>query len=213
MEAILIARHVFHLYNAQIDDGQILTNTVPEDMKAKVKAAELDLFHSGNYGKIYIVSGELFLETFINKIQNLDALHGPFDLIAIDYMGLIEQKGGEKYTIHLEEYQVISKAFRYFKRYLRRSNKAGVAVSQFNDKGIEAGKADKAITTNMAQGGINVYRHTDTNIAMSMTDEMKLQQKRRISQPKVRGSAGFGTFILDSRLGFAYFYQISRKKV
>ena len=65
----------------------------------------------------------------------------------------------------------------------------------------------------MAQGGITVYRNTDYNIAISMTETMRLQQKRRFSQPKVRASAGFGSFIADTRLGFCYFKQVVQKSV
>ena len=65
----------------------------------------------------------------------------------------------------------------------------------------------------MAQGGIAVYRNTDYNIAMSMTETMRLQQKRRFSQPKVRSSAGFPSFIVDTRLGFCYFKQVVQKDV
>ena len=46
-----------------------------------------------------------------------------------------------------------------------------------------------------------------------MTETMRLQQKRRISQPKVRASAGYGSFIVDTRLGFCYFKQVAQKEV
>ena len=65
----------------------------------------------------------------------------------------------------------------------------------------------------MAQGGIAVYRNTDYNLAISMTETMKLQQKRRFSQPKVRSSSGFPSFIADTRLGFCYFKQVVQQDV
>lgn len=215
LKAILIALHTFYLFNIQIDSKLISRGKVPEEVKDKVEAARIDLFESGKYGKIYLTRETLYLETFIQKIKTLDKLHGPFDLICIDYMGLIEQEPNTsgKYRVNLQDYQVIGRAFRWFKRYLSKSRKAGIAISQFNDKGIEAGKADKVITTNMAQGGIEVYRNTDFNIAISMTDEMRAQQKRRFSQPKLRDTGGFGSPIVDTRLGFAYFYVQAQTKI
>lgn len=219
VKAILVARHTFALYNISIDADLIWRNIVPDEYKDKVAAARLDLFESGKYGKIEVLYTNLYYESFITRIKTIDKLKGPFDLIAIDYMGLIDQiidKEGYKLTkyIHrLEDYKIIGRSFKRFKRYLVNTGKAGIAISQFNQKGIEAGNEDKEITTDMAQGGIEVYRNTDNNLAMSMTPTMRLQNKRRVSQPKVRNSKGFGTCILDSRLGIGLFYQTVQNKI
>ena len=212
VKAMMVACHVFHMFNIQISDKMILTGQVPAELVNQVNAARFDLFESGKYGKFVAKETDLYVETFITKLRTYDKLLGPFDLIAIDYMGLMESKPAE-YKRELSEYEVIKSGFKYFKRYLRRSKKAGIAISQFNREGINAGKNDKEITTDMAQGGIAVYRNTDYNIAMSMTETMRLQQKRRFSQPKVRSSAGFPSFIVDTRLGFCYFKQVVQKDV
>lgn len=212
IRAMLTACHVFWMFNIQMSDKMILTNQIPEEIRPQYEAAKYDLFESGKYGKFVCRELDLFVETFITKIRTLDKLHGPFDLIAIDYMGLLESKPAD-FRRELTEYEIIKTGFKQFKRYLRRSGKAGVAISQFNREGIQAGKNDKEITTEMAQGGIAVYRNTDYNIAISMTETMKLQQKRRFSQPKVRSSAGFPSFIVDTRLGFLFFRQVVQKAV
>lgn len=212
IEAMLVAAHVFHLFDIQLNDLMILRNNVPDEFKSQVEAASFDLFRSGKYGKIVCEDTELYAESFITTLTNKDRLKGPFDLICIDYMGLIESKP-EQYKKELTEAEIIKVCFRRFKRYLRKTNKAGIAISQFNREGIQAGKADKEITADMAQGGLAVYRNTDYNIAISMTDTMKAQHVRRFSQPKVRSSAGFGTFIADVRLGFCYFKQRAAQKV
>lgn len=212
IEAMLLALHVFYLFNVQLSDKMITSNTVPPEYQSNVEAARIDLFKSGKYGKIVFLEVDLYVETFITKLRNWDRLQGPFHIIAIDYMGLIDSKPAQ-YKRELQQAEIITSAFKQFKRYLRRNKKAGIAVSQFNRDGIKAGLADKEISTDMAQGGIAVYRNTDYNIAMSMTETMKLQQKRRFSQPKVRASAGFGTFIADTRLGFCYFKQVAQKSV
>lgn len=220
IEAILVARHVFTLYNIQISADMIFKNIVPAEYREQVASAKLDLFESGKYGKIVIEETTLYLETFIEKIKSIDKLKGPFNMICIDYMGLIRQitdkdgyRTNNKFIYRLEDYQIIGRSFKKFKHYVRKQRKCGIAISQFNDKGIEAGKADKEITPNMAQGGIEVYRNTDGNLAFSMTPTMKLQNKRRVSQPKVRNSAGFGSFIMDCRPGIALFYQTVQNKI
>lgn len=212
IEAMLVACHMFWMFNIQISDKMILTHTIPEELIPQYEAAKYDLFKSGKYGKFVCRELDLYVETFITKIRTLDKLHGPFDLVVIDYMGLLESKPAD-YKRELTEYEIIKTGYKQFKRYVRRTNKAGIAIAQFNREGIAAGKADKEITTEMAQGGIAVYRNTDYNIAISMTDTMRLQQKRRFSQPKVRSSAGFHNFIVDTRLGFLYFKQVVQKAV
>lgn len=209
---MMIARHVFEMFNIQMSDKMILTGNIPESIRPQYEAAKFDLFESGKYGKFVVREEDMYVETFITKLRTHDKLYGPFDLIIIDYMGLIESKPAQ-YRREMAEYEIIKTAFRQFKRYLRKTKKAGISISQFNREGIQAGKNDKEITTDMAQGGIAVFRNTDYNIAISMTDSMKLQQKRRFSQPKVRSSSGFNSFIVDTRLAFCYFMQAKRETV
>lgn len=212
VEAMFVARHVFTLFGIVINDAMIWKNKVPLDLQDKVEAARIDLFESGKYGKLVIEQETLVVETFVKWLKNKDRLKGPFDLIAIDYMGLFESEPG-KYQRKLDDWKTISEAYKLYKRYCRRSRKAGIAIGQFNAGGIAAGKADKEITADMAQGGINVYRHTDYNVAMSMTDEMRAREQRRFSQPKVRSSTGFGTFIAATKLGVCVFKQLAKDTV
>lgn len=212
VEAMLVAHHVFRMFNIQLSSKMVCYGTVPEEYVANVEAARYDLFESGKYGKFNCWETNLFVETFISKIRTRDKLYGPFDLICIDYMGLMESQPAQ-YQRVLSEYEIIKTSYRRFKNYLRTSRKAGISLSQFNREGVQAGKNDKEITTDMAQGGLAVYRNTDYNIAISMTETMRVQQKRRFSQPKVRDSAGFPSFIADTRLGFCYWKQVVAKEV
>lgn len=206
VRAMYISRHVYEMFNVQINDELIYKGLVPEEYKQMVEAARIDLFESGKYGKIIIKSTALIYEKLNRTLLNYDKLLGPFDLIVVDYVGLIESMPA-KYARVLEDYKVISESLRKFKRFARTYRKAVLSVSQFNDAGIKAGKADKEITTDMAQGGIAVYRHTDYNIAISMTAEMKARGQRRFQQPKVRSTTGFGTFICNVWPGVCYFEQ------
>lgn len=212
VEAMFTARHVFELFNIQVNDELILKDKIPEDLRDKVEAARIDLFESGKYGKLVIMERILYTETIIQSIKNIDKLRGPFDIIAIDYVGIIESAPA-KYQKEKSVAEIISTSLKLLKRYARSSKKAIISISQFNRDGITAGNADKEITTEMAQGGINVFRHTDYNIAMSYSPEMKAQNKRRFSQPKVRGTAGFGTFIASVWMGICLFKQDTKKAV
>ena len=210
--SMLVARHVFTLYNIQISSGMIQFNRVPPELQDKVTAARIDLFESGKYGKIKIINTDLYYETLEQVFRKDDKLFGPFDLVIVDYMGLIMQKP-DKYHKEKLDYQVIAESYRKMKHYMRSTRKCGLAVSQLNREGIAAGKADKEITPEMAQGGIVVYKHTDQNLALTRTATMEAQQKMRVSQPKKRGTEGFGTTVIDTRLGFCYFYQNAPQEV
>lgn len=212
VRAMLIAHHTFQMFNVQVTSKMINTGNVPKEVAAKVEAARIDLFESGKYGTFYVEECSLYIETFLSKFRMLDRLKGPFKLICIDYVGLMESNPGP-FKKQLLEHEIIRTALRTFKSYLRHTKKAGISISQFNGKGITAGENDKEISTDMAQGGPAVFRNTDYNIAISCSNAMKLQQKRRVSQPKVRDSKGFDSFIMDTRLGFCYFKQIVQKKV
>lgn len=213
IESMFLAQHVFNMFNIQLSDKLIRNGRYPKELKPQVEAARYDLFESGKYGKIICLEKSFQVRTFISELRTIDRLQGPFDLIAIDYMGLIRGDGDGKGKKDLTLADRVNDAYEFFKAYVRKARKAGIAIGQFNQAGIEAGEKDKAITPDMAQGGIAVYRHTDYNIAISRTEAMKLQQKVRFSQPKVRASNGFGTFIADTRLGFCHFRQVVQKQV
>ena len=213
LEAMLIATHVFYMFGLQLNDKIIRKGTYPKEYAAQVEAARYDLFESGKYGKLVCLEDTFHVKTFVNRLRTIDKLKGPFDLVIIDYMGLIRGDGDGKGSRDMTLADRINDSYEFFKAYVRRSKKAGIAIGQFNATGIDAGEHDKNITPDMAQGGIAVYRHTDYNIAISRTDAMKLQQKCRFSLPKVRSSAGFERFIADTRLGFCYFKQAIQKQV
>lgn len=209
--AMLLAKHVHEMFGVQIIDKWILRDTVKPEDKHYVEAARIDLFESGKYGKFYCTDDDLFIDDLEQTLDTNDKVHGPFDLHVIDYMGMIKARKG-KYSKYTSVTSILEDAYPNFKHYVRTHDKAGIAIGQFNKEGVAAGKADKTIETDHAQGGMVVYRNTDYNIAISMTDSMRAQNKRRFSQPKVRSSAGFPTFVADVRLGILYFAQSARKE-
>ena len=112
--SMLVARHVFTLYNIQISSGMIQFNRVPPELQDKVTAARIDLFESGKYGKIKIINTDLYYETLEQVFRKDDKLFGPFDLVIVDYMGLIMQKP-DKYHKEKLDYQVIAESYRKMK--------------------------------------------------------------------------------------------------
>lgn len=211
-EAMLVARHVLYMFNVIISDKMIITNSVPAELVPKVEAARIDLFESNKYGKIWIQETDLYLEDFIEKIKTQDRVNGPFDIIIIDHMSLLQSKQ-PKYGHALDDYKIVAKGYRRFKRYVRKHRKGGISINQFNREGIAAAKADKEIDATMGAGGIEAYRSTDANIVITYTETMAAQGLRRISLPKSRSSAGFGSIMLTTRLGCCYFAQQTRKQV
>jgi hypothetical protein len=211
VKAMLVSRHVLHLYGKLIPDKMLTGNTVPEEFSAMVKAARLDLFDSGKYGTIHIIETNLYVEDFIGRIKNRDRLYGPFDIIIIDHMYLMESKSQGR--AKLSQAEIISQAYRRFKRYVRSVGKGGIAVNQFNREGIEASKQDKEVDATMAAGGIEAYRNTDFNLTITFNDTMLAQGKRRISIPKTRSTEPFVPIIVDTRLGSCYFYQTATKEL
>ncbi len=210
--AMLVARHTLHLFNAIISDKMITTKSVPAELQPKVEAARIDLLESGRYGKIEVVEADLYLETFIDKVKTLDRINGPFDLIILDHMSLLMSLP-PKYGRALDDYKIVAKGYRLFKRYVRHHRKAGISVNQFNREGISASKADKEIDATMGAGGIEAYRSTDANITITYTEVMAAQGLRRVSLPKSRSSVGFGSIILNTRLGCCYFAQATKKQI
>ena len=208
IEAMFLSKHVYTLYGVIVPSNLIKRHKIPEEVKTQVEAAKIDLFESNKYGKLHIAEDSLYVENFIQELKTYDRLYGPFDLIAIDYMGLLESRGAA-FQREKSLYDIVKSGFRQFKKYVRKSNKAGIAISQFNREGIEAGNKDKEITTDMAEGGIAVYKNTDFNIAISMNESMRSQNRRRFSQPKVRDSKGFASIIVHVRLEMCYFEQVN----
>lgn len=214
IKSLFISRHIYTLYKIEIDAKLIQFNEVPKEFEDKVKAAEIDLFESGKYGKINIQaqgkkSLDLYLESFVEKFKMLDKLQGPFDVIIVDYMGLIKQRARKKgeYARELSPHEVIQRAYQKFKRYSLNYQKFSIAVNQLNREGTEKSKKDQEIETTDAQGGMEVYRSTDYNMTITATPAMEAKRLRRISSPKKRNSEGLGQLLVKTKLACCLWQQ------
>lgn len=213
IEAMLIARHVYHMFGHFVTDKQILSGTVDERLRAEVETARIDILESGRWGKFVVKEADLYLEDFIEKIKTQDRVNGPFDVIVIDHMSLMQSMPSRSYSRRMEDYQVVAKSYRRFKQYVRKTRKVGISVNQFNREGIEASRQDKEINATMGAGGIEAYRSTDANITITYTETMAAQHLRRITLPKSRSSEGFGSIMVRVYLGSCYFQQEQKPQV
>lgn len=217
VESMLLARHILHLYGKQIVSQLISKKLVPEKLQPIVDAARDDLFESGKYGKIHICTDYLYLESFKQKLDRLDKLKGPFDVIVIDYMALIEQRNTDKdrdkkvFVKSLSDWEVTKKAYRYSKKYARRRGKLVIAINQLTKEGADKAKEGKDTGMGDVQGGMEAYRSCDYNLVLAATPEMESQNKIRIFNPKKRDTAGLGNLLLNVRLGVCLFMQDQNK--
>ena len=208
IDALLVARHYYYLYREVVDEANIRIkgnyNKLPNDVKQKIEAARDDLYNNTNYGKIEIQATTLRVDSFIAKIKREDKLKGMFDIIHIDYIGLIESS--ERKYGQARHYETIGEALMLFKRYVRSTNKLGIAVNQLGAEGTKLAKEGKSGAEYGAQGGMIVYRSTDKNFIISATDEQKAQRKRSIEISKGRGVANLISIETNTKLCMGLFY-------
>lgn len=212
VEAMYVARHIFELRNLVITDAMIITkkdkfgNPISEEVREIIEIARYDLFKSGQYGKIHIVADMLYLETFIERIKMLDMRHGPFDLILIDYMTLIEQENTSSYA-RLQEHQVYKFAYKWFKRYLRKTKKGGIAVNQLKGEEAKDVSSGKEASRNGGSGTLESRKTPDRVDVLSSSKAMQRKNMRRITPVKARSSEGTNDVLLNVKLGQCVFQQ------
>lgn len=214
VEAMYISRHIFELRGLIITDSMVLTkkdkfgNLISDEMRQIIEIARYDLFKSGLHGKLHIVADMLYLETFIERMRMLDVRHGPFDLIIIDYMTLIEQENMGNYA-RLQEHQVYKYAYKWFKRYLRKTRKAGVAVNQLKGEEAKDVSAGKSASRDGGSGSAESRKTPDRVDVLSSTKAMKRKSVMRVSPVKARSSEGTSEVMLSVRLGQCVFKQMT----
>lgn len=211
IKAMFIARHLYETQKIVIADKLIARDTVSEKYKSLVSAARFDLFESGNYGKLEIMSDVIYLETFLSKFRLKDSLQeGGFDLFILDHASLIDQKEPTeftKYTKRLDQWTITTRAYKIFKRWLMATNKAGIIINQLTRDGSkEADKSGDSDATG-GSGGMETYRSTDYNIVIAASKAMEAQCKRWLINPKKRDSAGIGKTVVNTRMEICYMIE------
>lgn len=214
-EAMYVARHIYAEHEVLITDKMILTkkdlhgNPISEEARQIIEVARYDLFKSGKYGKIHIVADMLYLETFIERMRMLDMRHGPFKLIMIDYLTLIEQENSDKFN-KLQEHQVYKFAYKWFKRYLRKTRKAGIAVNQLTAEESDKVSSGKGAGKSGGSGTLESRKTPDRVDVLSSTEIMRRKHARRLTPVKTRSSEGVVAPVLNTKLGQCYFEQATK---
>jgi hypothetical protein len=181
-----------------------------DEQKQIYESARIDLFESGNYGK-FIFKEDLVVEDYYDEAESVAKVYTNLGLVVIDYMGLCSSVPSDKWARRREQYEIITDAYEITRKIVKRLNVAALCINQYNDKGIEAAYAGKAIRSGYVQGGHIVQRHTDYDMHMTFTEEQELAGVRTLSTAGVRGAKGFRNVLLSTDLSVSIFRQELRK--
>lgn len=207
-----LARHIFETRGIFISDSMIRTkkddfgNDITPEVQEIIDVADYDLFKSGKYGKLVLEDEMIYLETFIERFKLLDRTKGPFKLLIVDYLTLIEQERTGKFH-RLEEHQVYKYAYKWFKRYIRKAKKAAIVINQVNGSESASLSSGKSAGQSKAAGTKEARNTPDRVDVISYTPLMKEKGLRKIEPVKGRSSRGVGSAILKTELGQCYFEQ------
>lgn len=214
IENMLIAIHIINLFGGtvKIPDSVMNKSALTTEQKQYYESARIDLFESGKYGKLfYRNSKDVPVELMYKKTMNLKRMNKNIQLWVIDYMGRLKSQPTEKYSPHLQQYEIITKAYELVEDLIDVCDIAAVCLNQYNEKGIAACYAGKPILPGYVEGGHIVQRHSDYDIAMTFTEEQKLAKIRALSTVKLRDNEGFSNVLFNTDLSISNFMQMNRK--
>lgn len=208
IENMLIAHHIIKMYGGKIKipDSLMNHNNLDEQMKRFCEAARIDLFESGKYGKLFVRTKELIVETMKRERLQFFRLNRNVQMWVVDYLGLIESKPG-KYGKSKIRYEIITDGIKITKSIAKIADVAVIDINQYNTDGDAASRAGKPITPGMVEGGHIIQRHSDYDLAMTRTDEQKLASECSFQSVKVRGAAGLPVTPIKTDLSVSVFVQ------
>lgn len=205
---ILIAYHICVLYDGRVKLPDSLLNRKselsPEQLRI-YESAKIDLFESGKFGNLIIRNECIVEELEDDLIADVKGMPN-LKFIGIDYMGLI-RSNPPKGVRTMVKYEIITEAYEIVRRILLMADVGALCINQYNDEGIAAAFAGKAIRSGHVQGGHIVERHTDYDLSITYTEEQQLAGLRDLQNSKTRGSAGFGRVQLATDLSVSIFKQ------
>lgn len=214
VEDILIAYHIVNLYKGRIKipDKVMQKNMLSDQQRRIYEAARMDLFESGKYGKIDIDCRGLDVETLKKKRMRYFKARPNARMWVIDYLGLLTSSPKDKYARHKVKYEIITDGIEKIKKIANLADIGALCLCQFSDEGVKASMAGKTITAGMVEGGHIIQRHSDYDIAMTMTEEQELARMRMLSTVKKRAATGFRNTPMRTDLAVSLFTQVSNVK-
>lgn len=212
VEDILVAHHIINIYKGKIKipDRDMVKRRLDTKQQQIYEAAKMDLFESGKYGKIVISCKGLEVETMKKKRLQYFKTHPKTKLWVVDYLGLLESKPQEKYAKHMVKYEIITEGIEIIKKITTVADLGALCLCQYNDEGIKASMMGKPIMPGMTEGGHVIQRHSDYDIAMTMTEEQELARMCELSTIKKRAAAGFKNVPLRTDKSVSIFEQVSK---
>lgn len=214
VEDILVAYHIVNLYKGRIKipDKVMQKNLLTEQQRQIYEAAKMDLFESGKYGRIDIDCRGLDVETMRKKRLQYFKARPKARMWVVDYLGLLTSRPKDKYAHHMVQYEIITEGIKTIKKITSIADIGALCLCQYNDEGVKANAAGKTITPGMVEGGHVIQRHSDYDIAMTMTEEQELARMRMLSTIKKRAATGFKNVPLRTDLAVSIFSQVSSMK-
>lgn len=212
VENILVAYHLVMLYKGKVKIPDALMNRndgMDEQQKRFYESARIDLFESGKYGRIVISHESLDVEAMYKKRIQFFRMNRDVRAWVVDYLGILCSKPTQKYAKQLMKYEIIGKGMVIVKEIADEADIGALCLCQYNDEGIKACMAGKPIQFGMVEGGHIIQRHSDYDIAMTMTEEQKLAKMRMLSTIKLRGSEGFSNVPFRTDLAVSVFKQMT----
>lgn len=210
MRNILVAIHIANVYKMKIDDRSINIDSLSDEQRKIVESARIDLFESNKYGKVFIKTDNLVVETMKRSMMNFIKLNKKVQVWCVDYTGLIKSIPTGKYDRKLISADIIDQALIIGKEVAKEADICSVFLNQYNEKGNDAAFSGKPITVGMIHGGQSIQRHSDYDLAMTYTEEQEIAKMRMLSTTKVRSARGFKNVPLSVDLSISRFTQINK---
>ncbi|MBQ2885821.1 MAG: hypothetical protein IJE43_19020 [Alphaproteobacteria bacterium] len=210
---MLVSYHITQMFegNIKIPDSLINQGKLTPSTEKYVEAARIDLFESGKYGQLHLLTEQLVVEQLEEQVYPLLRRNRNIQYWIIDYAGIARSKPVSKYDSALKGYEIIRELYMTVKDIISVADIGALIVNQFNNEGEQASTAGKAINAGHIEGGMIVARHSDYVIAATQTKEQKLANMMLMSTVKVRAAKGFSNVPYNLDLSISRFTQMKER--
>lgn len=213
---IQLAQHCWYHFGHYIDDKMIKLYYDKEARKdeEKYKAseyalteedaeilhnAELDFTH-GNYGKLIIEDGTLFVEDFEAKMLYYKKKYD-ISLFAIDYLLLLSSSGKNPFKRVFNKTEMLEFIMGKAKKCAKELGMLGIILNQLDKETIKSILAGNNATVTASKYSSAPIDFADFNMVISSDEAMYNARKVKLHCPKVRSGRRYKPFIADENAG------------
>ena len=185
----------------------ILRDAFPTDeLRLLEQASATDLFNNPDYGRLYMIEGELHVDTFISVIDTAVKKYGA-KAVLIDYLQLID------FPKSMKKSEAVGMAYKRFLAYLKRRNIVGISPAQMTQDFMRemagSNNSDGHETRTAGGESAEVIRTPDYNIALyGSVEDIRAGSMKILSIPS-RFTMPFPTFDICCNLGISMFVSLS----